>query len=142
MRKSGSAHDIPPPLELECLKALWHIGNGTVKDVREILTQDRNLAYTTVMTVLDRLVKRGTVERQKEGRSFVYTPLVGRDELRRIAIKDLLDSFFDGSEKDLIAFLRSETPPRPPQPVEEKKSTPETSSATTFQPESIDTDLL
>lgn len=106
MRKSGAPREIPPPLELECLKALWKIGDGTVKDVRQVLIEHRNLAYTTVMTVLDRLVRRGSVERQKCGRSFVYTPRLGREELRRLAVKELVDSFFDGSTEELVAYLR------------------------------------
>jgi predicted transcriptional regulator len=105
MRKRGAARDIPPPLELECLKALWSIGEANVKDVRQVLTGSRNLAYTTVMTVLDRLVKRGGVERRKVGRSFVYAPLVTRDTLRRLALKELVDSFFDGSEEQLLVYL-------------------------------------
>ena len=107
MRKRGAPRDIPPPLELECLKALWSIGEANVKDVRQVLTENRNLAYTTVMTVLDRLVKRGGVERRKVGRSFVYAPLVTRDTLRRLAVKELIDSFFDGSEEQLLAYLRN-----------------------------------
>jgi BlaI family transcriptional regulator, penicillinase repressor len=105
MSKRGSGHDIPPPLELECLKALWSLGAANVKDVREVLTERRNLAYTTVMTVLDRLVKKGVVDRRKEGRSFVYVPLTQRDELRRLALQELLESFFDGSREELLAYL-------------------------------------
>jgi BlaI family penicillinase repressor len=107
MRKPGSPRDIPPPLELECLKALWTVGEANVKDVREVVTESRNLAYTTVMTVLDRLVRRGCVARRKVGRSFVYTPLRGREELRRLAVRELVDSFFDGSEEELLAYLRN-----------------------------------
>jgi len=105
MRPPGPSREIPPPLELECLRALWRLGDGTVKDVRGILTERRNLAYTTVMTVLDRLVKRGAAARHKEGRSFVYKPAVGRDVLRRLAVQDLLETFFDGSEESLRAYL-------------------------------------
>ncbi len=108
MPRSRPARDIPPPLELECLKALWRIGDGTVKDVRKVLTEQRNLAYTTVMTVLDRLVRRGGVERRKAGRAFVYTPRVGREEMRRLAIEELVNSFFDGSKEELRAYLASE----------------------------------
>ena len=74
MRRPAPQRDMPPPLELECLKALWGIGEGTVRDVRHVLVGNRNLAYTTVMTVLDRLEKRGGVSRKKQGRSFVYVP--------------------------------------------------------------------
>jgi len=105
MRRPGPPRDIPPPLELESLKALWEIGQGTVKDVRNVLSESRSLAYTTVMTVLDRLVRRGHIERRKVGRSFVYTPLLGRDELRRLAVKELVGSLFGGSEEELLAYL-------------------------------------
>jgi BlaI family transcriptional regulator, penicillinase repressor len=105
MRKPGPPPEIPPPLELECLKALWNLGEGNVKDVREVLTRDRNLAYTTVMTVLDRLEKRGRVARRKQGRFFVYSPAVSRETLRQFAIEALVDDFFDGSRDALIRYL-------------------------------------
>ena len=118
MRKPGAARDIPPPLELECLKVLWTIGEGNVKDVREVMTRSRNLAYTTVMTILDRLVRKGGVERHKVGRAFVYAPLLSRDVLRRLAVKELVDGFFDGSEEALIAYLKSGEILHPAFPVE------------------------
>jgi predicted transcriptional regulator len=104
MRKPGQ-REIPPPLELECLKALWEMGEGNVKDVRIVLTRDRNLAYTTVMTVLERLARKGGVTRRKVGRSFVYAPLLSRDYLRELALRELLNSFFDGSEQSLLGYL-------------------------------------
>jgi predicted transcriptional regulator len=105
VRRNGS-RDIPPPLELECLKALWRLGEGNVKDVRRELTARRNLAYTTVMTVLDRLAKKGCVVRRKVGRSFLYSPVLERDNLRKLAIRDLVECFFDGSEDALLNYLR------------------------------------
>jgi len=99
--------EIPPPLELECLKALWGLGEGTVRDVREILVGNRNLAYTTVMTVLDRLEKRGGVSRRKMGRSFLYVPKVSQDAIRRYAVKELVDTFFGGSQEALRSYLQS-----------------------------------
>jgi predicted transcriptional regulator len=105
MRKPGASRDIPPPLELECLKALWSLGAGNVKDVRSVLTANRNLAYTTVMTVLDRLSRKGVVGRKKVGRSFVYSPLVERDVLRELAVDELVDAFFDGSREALARWL-------------------------------------
>ena len=52
--------EAPGPLELKCLQAIWKLGEANVKDVRDVLTKDRKLAYTTVMTTLDRLEKKGT----------------------------------------------------------------------------------
>jgi predicted transcriptional regulator len=110
MRTTASRRGIPPPLELECLKALWAIGEGNVKDVREALTANRKLAYTTVMTVLDRLARRGGVTRRKMGRSFLYSPVLSRDALRRLAVRELIDNFFDGRKEDLLDYLRSGEP--------------------------------
>src|SRR5580658_9303204 len=110
MRRPAPQRDMPPPLELECLKALWGIGEGTVRDVRERMVGNRNLAYTTVMTVLDRLEKRGGVTRRKQGRSFVYVPKLSREELRKFAVKEVVDRFFEGSNEALARFLRSQEP--------------------------------
>jgi predicted transcriptional regulator len=83
------------------------MGEGNVKDVRRALAANRNLAYTTVMTVLDRLARKGGVARRKVGRSFVYAPVLRRENLRRLAIRDLVDRFFDGSEDALVDYLRN-----------------------------------
>jgi BlaI family penicillinase repressor len=82
------------------------VGEGTVHDVRRELSKERVLAYTTVMTLLDRLEKRGFVTRRKPGRSYMYRPKVSRDALRDVAVKQLLDGFFDGSADALLKYLR------------------------------------
>ncbi len=127
MRKP-SQREIPPPLELECLKALWEMGEGNVKDVRTALTRNRNLAYTTVMTILERLARKGGVARRKVGRSFVYAPLLSRDHLRELALRKLVNSFFEGSEENLLAHLNG------------VKNRPDTSRD--FDPAPLDTALL
>jgi len=115
-----STRDIPPPLELLCLNALWSIQEGNVKDVREIVARSRPLAYTTIMTVLDRLVRKGKITRRKVGRAFVYAPQATRDSLRRAALRELLDGFFDGSEAQLMEFLRGSGAPVGPAGVPEE----------------------
>ena len=104
-----AARDIPPPLELLCLKALWSLREGNVKDVQRIVNETRPLAYTTIMTVLERLLKKGKLERRKLGRAFIYAPTADREEMRKVAIRELLDSFFDGSEDDLLRFMGRST---------------------------------
>ena len=101
--------DVPPPLELLCLKALWSLQQGNVKEVQRIVAEKRPLAYTTIMTVLERLLRKGKVTRRKVGRSFVYLPQASRDEMRRAAIREMLDGFFDGSEDELLRFLGRDT---------------------------------
>src|SRR5690348_11900206 len=110
---ANGARQIPPPLEVECLKILWKLGEGNVRDVREALTGSRNLAYTTVMTVLDRLSRKGRVARRNVGRSFVYVPVLSREVLRRLAVQDLVDRYFEGSEDSLMDYLRNGEPEEP-----------------------------
>ena len=108
MRRAGPPRDIPPPLELLCLNALWSLEEGSVKDVRQSIAGSRPLAYTTVMTVLERLARRGLVVRRKAGRAFVYAPAVSRDAMRRLALKEFLNSYFESSPDQLLRFLREE----------------------------------
>ncbi len=105
-----STRDVPPPLELLCLRTLWSLGEANVREVRDVVAQSRPLAYTTIMTVLDRLVRKGLIARRKSGRAFVYAARASRDAMRRAALRELLDGFFDGSEEQLIHFLRSGEP--------------------------------
>ena len=106
MRRPAASRALPPPLELICLRALWRLGEGSVHDVRKAVSKERILAYTTVMTLLGRLEKRGCVTRRKPGRSYVYRPKLSRDALREHAVKQLLDGFFDGSADTLLRYLR------------------------------------
>jgi predicted transcriptional regulator len=101
----GRERELPPPLEMMCLNALWEIQEGNVEDVRKVVSQSRPLAYTTVLTLLDRLARRGAVSRRKEGRGFRYLPTVARDKLRRMALRQFLEYHFDGSEAKLRIFL-------------------------------------
>jgi predicted transcriptional regulator len=108
----GRERELPPPLEMMCLNALWDIQEGNVEEVRKVVSQTRPLAYTTVLTLLDRLARRGAVSRRKEGRGFRYQPTVARDKLRRLALRHFLEYHFDGSEAKLKIFLE--------QPVEDQ----------------------
>ena len=121
MRKKSAPKDIPPPLELECLRVLWALGEGSVKDVRQQMTRSRELAYTTVMTILDRLAKKEVVARKKLGRAFVYVPLVDRESLRRVAVRDLLDTYFDGDSGSLASWLRLPTPALEVEPLDSSR---------------------
>ncbi|WP_321471006.1 BlaI/MecI/CopY family transcriptional regulator [uncultured Paludibaculum sp.] len=105
MQRRRTAREIPPPLELQCLNALWSLGEANVQAVRDLLAPSRQLAYTTVMTMLDRLTRKQVLSRRKNGRSFVYTPLISKDEVRRLAVNELVDSLFEGSESGLRGYL-------------------------------------
>jgi BlaI family penicillinase repressor len=100
--------ELPPPLEMACLNALWELGEGNVEEVRVCVSRERPLAYTTVLTLLDRLSRRGAVSRRKEGRGFRYQPSIDRDKLRRLALGQLLTHHFGGSAEGLRRFLDTE----------------------------------
>ncbi len=97
--------ELPPPLEMACLNALWQLGEGNVEEVRGKVTAEKTLAYTTVLTLLERLSKRGAVSRRKEGRGFRYRATADREKLRRIAVFQLLENHFGGNSAALQAFL-------------------------------------
>ncbi len=82
------------PLEERLLEALWQRGNATVRDLVD--GPCRDLAYTTVMTTLDRLFKKNLLSREAEGRAFRYSPRFTREELHREiageAFRQLLDA--------------------------------------------------
>jgi BlaI family transcriptional regulator, penicillinase repressor len=105
MAKAASALEIPPPLEMRCLNALWALGEANVSDVRRAVSESRPLAYTTVMTLLERLTRKGIVSRRKVGRAFVYAPSVTQQAIRRIALREFVQVFFDGSEDRLVEFI-------------------------------------
>jgi predicted transcriptional regulator len=82
------------PLEQRLLDALWARGSATVREMVDGGCED--LAYTTVMTTLDRLFKKSLLTRSEEGRAFRYAPRVSREELHREAaghaFRELLDA--------------------------------------------------
>lgn len=82
-------------LEIRVLDALWTRGEATVAEVQAAL--DAPLAYTTVMTTLDRLYKKGTLERRKRGRAFVYRPLRSRDQIEHGVLARLLGGLLGGA---------------------------------------------
>ena len=109
-----------PPLELEAMKVLWDLGQATVRQVQVEMSRRRPLAYTTVMTLLDRLTRRGAAERRKQGRAHLYHPLLARETARELAIDRLTLDFFDGSRERLAAHLHGEAPAAATAPAEQE----------------------
>ena len=89
---------------------LWSLESGNVAQVREALLSRHSLAYTTVMTLLDRLARKGAAQRKKVGRYFVYSAAVDRETLRRAALGELVDHYFDGNEKEMRAWVADVSP--------------------------------
>jgi predicted transcriptional regulator len=93
------------PLELDCMNTLWPMGEGTVREIRDGLALRRPRAYTTIMTIMDRLARKGVVERRKVGRAYMYRPNLSAEEARAQALSQVVENFFGGSKEALIAQL-------------------------------------
>ena len=88
-------------LEREVMTQLWDAGDPlTVRQVHERVSRDRDLAYTTVMTVLDRLAKKGVVTQEKADRAYRYAPAQSRGEMTAALMLDALGGAPDGATRD------------------------------------------
>ena len=96
------------PLELDIMKAVWRHPPATVRDVQEMIRPTRILAYTTVLTIMDRLYHKGFLTRRLQSRTHLYEPGVGYEEVRDEAVQTLLKNFFEGSEERLLDFLNGD----------------------------------
>ena len=86
--------------ELRIMDALWSKGSGTVQQVLERLSS--TLAYNSVLTTIRVLERKGYVKHVKDGRAYVYAPLIGRQEATRSEIRHLLGRFFRNSHEALV----------------------------------------
>lgn len=94
------------PLEAEVMRVLWDKGApAQVADVHETLQATREIAYTTVMTVMTRLTGRGLLRRAKEGRAYVYTPAVRREELAGSTLQEWAQRYWGGKVMPAISML-------------------------------------
>ncbi|MEV6597791.1 BlaI/MecI/CopY family transcriptional regulator [Actinoplanes sp. NPDC051346] len=93
-------------LEREVMQQLWDAGEPlTVRQVHERLSRSRDLAYTTVMTVLDRLAKKGVVLQQKADRAYRYAPAQSREEMTAALMLDALSAAPDGVRDAALAHF-------------------------------------
>jgi BlaI family penicillinase repressor len=92
------------PLELEIMNILWETGSANVQTVQARI-QGRELAYTTIQTMLNVLHRKGKVKRQLKDRAFVYRPVLSRQSAVKQAVGEMLDRFFGGSADGLVMNL-------------------------------------
>lgn len=102
MKKSLSALG---ELEMEILQYVWDLKQATVNDVREQILQQRDIAYTTVMTVMKNLHSKGYLTYYKEGTQFVYQPAKSPDSVKSNLLMGLMNTVFKGSPKSLVKSL-------------------------------------
>lgn len=94
---------------MEVLHHVWDLGEATVKQVRKRILERREVAYTTIMTVMKNLAEKGYLKYRKDGVTYVYSPAQEPDSVRSNLIKDLVKKVFKGSPKELVqALVKSE----------------------------------
>jgi predicted transcriptional regulator len=93
------------PLEAEILEIIWNLKVATVKNVHEQILQDpdRELAYTSVTTVLQRLTSKGWLKCSKKGKAFSWQPLLSREQAQAIRSYEQLNGFLAVSNPDVVA---------------------------------------
>ncbi len=96
-------------LEADVMEVIWARGRATVHDVHERLAADRELAYTTVMTVMSRLADKGLLEKWKDGAAYVYRPAASKEEFTRrtvgTVLSELLDDFTAPAMSQFVEFM-------------------------------------
>jgi BlaI family penicillinase repressor len=91
--------------ELEIMKIVWQRKRATVRDVYETLRRDRQIAYTTVMTVMKILEKKGFLRKWQEDRAYVYQAVHSKEQTIRHMVRDFVERVFDGAAQPLLAQL-------------------------------------
>jgi predicted transcriptional regulator len=93
------------PLETEILKIIWQLGTATVKDVHDSILNDpnRELAYASVTTILNRLTKKGWLACDKQERSFVWQPLLSEAEAQSLLAYEQLNQFLAVGKPEIVA---------------------------------------
>jgi predicted transcriptional regulator len=93
------------PLETEILEIIWNLKVATVKNVHEQILQDpdRELAYTSVTTVLQRLTSKGWLKCSKKGKAFSWQPLISREQAQVLRSFEQLNGFLAVSNPDVVA---------------------------------------
>jgi predicted transcriptional regulator len=93
------------PLEREILEIIWRLSKATVKDIHDIILADpdRELAYASVTTVLNRLTNKGWLDCHRQGKAFVWEPKISQEQAQALESYEQLHQFLAVSNPDLVA---------------------------------------
>jgi predicted transcriptional regulator len=92
-------------VELELMTILWRLGEGTVGEVLDQLPRQRNLAYTSVSTIMRILEQKKVLTTRKEGRGHIYIPAIKKAEYEAKTVRHVVDRVFDGAPANLVRQL-------------------------------------
>ncbi len=102
---AGRSSRHPTELELEILKILWRDGASSVRHVREELADFRNLAHTSVMTMMTIMVEKGYLKRSKKGNRYIYKPRISEEDTTQGMLGDIVERLFQGSNMTAMVQL-------------------------------------
>jgi len=91
--------------ELEIMKIVWNRKSATVRDVYEVLLEQRQIAYTTVMTMMKILERKKFLKKTQQDRAFIYQPVRPKEQVIRTMVQDFVTRVFDGSAEPLLMHL-------------------------------------
>ena len=92
-------------LQLQVMDVVWRLGRATVADVHQAIAERRRIAYTTVLTTLRALERRGIVRHDKAGKAFVYRPAMTRDQYTAATVGKVVDDLFEGRKEGLLCHI-------------------------------------
>jgi BlaI family penicillinase repressor len=92
-------------MQFRIMQVLWDRGRASAREITEALNATEEVAHSTVQTLLRQLEAKGAVTHQAEDRTFVFTPLLKEDKVKRTAARELLDRVFGGNVGSLVAHL-------------------------------------
>ena len=95
-------------VELELMNVIWELNSCTVKDVQKGVQQIRDLAYTSVATMMKILEQKGVLKSKKDDRVHTYEPIVSREDYETASLKHLSDNVFRGDPSSMVMRLISE----------------------------------
>jgi BlaI family transcriptional regulator, penicillinase repressor len=98
-------HPTLTPQELAIMKVVWDLDKATVRDVYETLREQRQIAYTTVMTMMKILETKGHLKKSRLDRAFVYRPSRPRQQVMGAMVRDFVERVFDGAAGGLVLHL-------------------------------------
>ncbi|MCC6536859.1 MAG: BlaI/MecI/CopY family transcriptional regulator, partial [Bryobacterales bacterium] len=93
------------PQELEIMKVVWRTGSATVRDVYEELLRHRQIAYTSVMTMMNVLERKGHLRKESQDKAYLYTPTAPRERVLGGMVREFIDRVFNGSASPLLQHL-------------------------------------
>ncbi len=92
-------------LQLQVMEVVWRLGRATVAEVHEALSAHRRIAYTTVLTTMRALERRGMLTHEAVGKAYRYEPAVSREDYTSASVGRLVEDLFEGSEQKLLCHL-------------------------------------